>query len=143
MTRPMGLPTGPSVTFLFTDIEGSTRLERALGSDAWASTVARHDALLRAAVEAHAGHVVKTEGDAFFASFADPLDGAAAAVDGQRRIAAATWPFDVLRVRMGLHLGEGRLRERLRPGEPEDYVGIAVNYAARIAAAAKGGDNAA
>jgi predicted ATPase/class 3 adenylate cyclase len=135
----MGLPTGPSVTFLFTDIEGSTRLERALGADGWATTVARHDALLRAAIEAHAGHVVKTEGDSTFASFADPLDAAAAAVDGQRRIAAATWPFDLFRVRMGLHLGEGRLRQGLRDGEPEDYVGIAVNYAARITAAANGG----
>ena len=93
----MGLPTGPSVTFLFTDIEGSTRLERAVGSDGWAATVARHDALLRAAVEAHAGHVVKTEGDAFFASFADPLD----AARGRRRRPAPDrggrpWPFDVL-----------------------------------------------
>jgi predicted ATPase/class 3 adenylate cyclase len=139
MSSPMGLPTGPSVTFLFTDIEGSTQLERALGADDWAATVARHDALLRGAVESHAGHVVKTEGDAFFASFGDPLDGAAAAVDGQRRIAAATWPFDVFRVRMGLHLGEGRLRQGIREGEPEDYVGIAVNYTARIAAAANGG----
>jgi len=67
----MPLPIGPSVTFLFTDIEGSTRLERAVGSAAWAGIVARHDDLLRAAIEAHGGVVVKTEGDSFFAAFGD------------------------------------------------------------------------
>ncbi len=135
----MGLPTGPTVTFLFTDIEGSTRLERTVGADAWAAAVARHDALLRAAVESHGGVVVKTEGDAFFASFGDPVAALAAAVDGQRRLAATPWPVEPLRVRMGLHLGEGRLRDGLAPDEPGDYVGIAVNYAARIAAAGNGG----
>ena len=136
----MGLPTGPSVTFLFTDIEGSTRLERALGADGWAATVARHDALLRAAVEAHAGHVVKTEGDVDLRLVRGPARRRTRPRStAQRRIAAATWPFDVFRVRMGLHLGEGRLRQGIRDGEPEDYVGIAVNYAARIAAAANGG----
>ena len=135
----MGLPTGPNVAFLFTDIEGSTRLERAVGSVVWATLVGRHDALLRAAIEEHAGAVVKTEGDAFFAAFAEPTQAALAAVAAQRALAAADWPPDAsIRVRMGLHVGDGRLRDG-RPGDPEDYVGIDVNYAARIAAVGNGG----
>jgi predicted ATPase/class 3 adenylate cyclase len=135
----MGLPTGPAVTFLFTDIEGSTRLEQAVGSVAWASLVARHDALLRAAIEAADGVVVKTEGDAFFAGFSEPEAAVRAAAEAQRAIAAEPWPADAVpRVRMGLHLGEGRLRHGSTPGA-EDYVGIDVNYAARIAAAGNGG----
>jgi predicted ATPase/class 3 adenylate cyclase len=136
----MGLPTGPAVTFLFTDIEGSTRLERALGSAEWATVVARHDGLLREAIEANGGVVVKTEGDAFFAAFDRPAGAAAAAVAAQRAVAAESWPDGAaLRVRMGLHLGEGRLRHGRAQGDPEDYVGIDVNYAARIAAAGNGG----
>ena len=136
----MTLPTGPAVTFLFTDIEGSTRHERAVGSAAWAGLVARHDALLAAAIEGSGGTVVKTEGDAFFAAFADPESAVTAAVAAQRALAAEAWDGGiVIRVRMGLHLGEGRLRAVRNPGEAEDYVGIDVNYAARIASAANGG----
>ena len=136
----MRLPTGSTVTFLFTDIEGSTRLERAVGSAAWATIVARHDGLLRAAIEKHGGVVVKTEGDAFFAAFERPGVAASAAVAAQRAVTAEAWPQDVaLRVRMGLHLGEGRLRQGGPPGAPEDYVGIDVNYAARITAVGNGG----
>ena len=136
----MRLPTGSTVTFLFTDIEGSTRLERAVGSATWATVVARHDRLLRAAVEKHGGIVVKTEGDAFFAAFDQPGAAAWAAVAAQRALAAEAWPPDVaIRVRMGLHIGEGRLRQGGPPGAPEDYVGIDVNYAARIAAVGNGG----
>ena len=136
----MTLPTGPAVTFLFTDIEGSTRSERALGSAAWAALVARHDELLAAAIEGHGGAVVKTEGDAFFAAFADALSAVTAAVAAQRAVAAEAWDGDMaVRVRMGLHLGEGRLRAARNPGDAEDYVGIDVNYAARIAAAGNGG----
>ena len=72
MRCPMTLPTGPAVTFLFTDIEGSTRSERAVGPLAWAEIVGRHDVLLRDAIERHGGAVVKTEGDAFFAAFDRP-----------------------------------------------------------------------
>jgi predicted ATPase/class 3 adenylate cyclase len=134
------LPTGPAVTFLFTDIEGSTRLEQAIGSDAWAGRVARHDAILRAAIEGHGGIVVKTEGDAFFAAFGAPLDALAGAAAAQRAIAAEAWPAEApIRVRMGLHTGEGRLRQGLAETAPQDYVGIDVNYTARIAAAANGG----
>jgi class 3 adenylate cyclase len=136
----MTLPTGPAVTFVFTDIEGSTRLERAVGSAAWAALVRRHDDLIRAAIEAQDGVVVKTEGDAFFAAFAAPIDAITAAAAAQRAIATEPWPDGaIVRVRMGLHLGEGRLRVAHAPGEPEDYVGIDVNYAARIAAAGNGG----
>ncbi|HEY8869549.1 MAG TPA: adenylate/guanylate cyclase domain-containing protein [Candidatus Limnocylindrales bacterium] len=138
----MTAPTGPAVTFLFTDIEGSTRLERQVGGGAWAAVSAEHDRRLREAIEAAGGTVVKTEGDAFFAVFGDPLQAVAAIVAGQRAIAAGGWPeADGLevRVRAGLHLGEGRLRDRRTPDEPPDYVGIDVNYAARIAAAGNGG----
>src|SRR6188472_3326057 len=104
----MGLPTGPAVTFLFTDIEGSTRLERSVGSGAWAAIVARHDALLQTAIEGAGGVVVKTEGDAFFAAFPVPLDAIRGAAAAQRAIASEPWPEAVtIRVRMGLHLGEG------------------------------------
>ena len=68
----MSLPTGPRVTFLFTDIEGSTRLERSLGSAMWSAVVAEHDRRMRSAIEGAGGMVVKTEGDAFFAAFPDP-----------------------------------------------------------------------
>jgi predicted ATPase/class 3 adenylate cyclase len=136
----MPLPTGPAVVFLFTDIEGSTRFERAVGSAKWADVVARHDGLLRSAIEAHEGVVVKTEGDAFFAAFASPVAAAAAAVAAQRAIAAEPWATDdPIRIRMGLHLGEGRLRAGQNPDDPEDYVGIDVNYTARISAAGNGG----
>jgi predicted ATPase/class 3 adenylate cyclase len=135
----MALPTGPAVTFLFTDIEGSTRLEQSVGSDAWAGLVARHDALLRSAIESAGGVVVKTEGDAFFAAFERPGAAILAAESAQRAVVGEPWP-DTCRVmvRMGMHLGEGRLR-MAQAGEPEDYVGIDVNYAARIAAAGNGG----
>jgi predicted ATPase/class 3 adenylate cyclase len=136
----MGLPTGPTVTFLFTDIEGSTRLERAVGSAAWATIVARHDGLLRSAIEGHGGVVVKTEGDSFFAAFDGPAAAASAAVAAQRAVAGEAWAEGVaLRIRMGLHIGEGRLRQGRAPGEPEDYVGIDVNYTARIATVGNGG----
>lgn len=140
MIDAMALPIGPAVVFLFTDIEGSTRAERAMGSAAWAEVVGRHDQLMRRAIERHAGSVVKTEGDAFFAAFAGAAESISAAVEAQRALATESWPVgEVLRVRMGLHLGEGRLRTRLTAGDPDDYVGIDVNYTARIAAAGNGG----
>lgn len=136
----MALPTGPAVTFLFTDIEGSTRLERALGSAEWARVVGRHDELLRQSIETAGGVVVKTEGDAFFAAFDRPGAATQAATAAQRALAGADWPSEgTPRVRMGLHVGEGRLRLGIAEGEPGDYVGIDVNYTARIAAAGNGG----
>jgi len=133
MPDAVRLPTGPAVAFLFTDIEGSTRLEQAIGTATWADLLASHDAILRTAIEEAGGVVVKTEGDAFFAAFADPAAATRAAVGAQRGVARRDWSGEALRVRMGLHLGEGRLKDE------SDYVGIDVNYAARIAAAANGG----
>src|SRR6478752_10478566 len=101
----MALPTGPAVVFLFTDIEGSTRLERAVGTAAWAALVRRHDDILRAAIEGQRGVVVKTEGDAFFAAFDASVDAITAAVAAQRAIATEPWTGSApVRVRMGLHL---------------------------------------
>jgi predicted ATPase/class 3 adenylate cyclase len=136
----VSLPTGPGVTFLFTDIEGSTRLERALGGTTWATVVADHDRRLREAIEAARGQVVKTEGDAVFAAFGSPADAVTAIVAGQRALVAEPFAEDAaVRIRAGLHLGVGRLRGDTEPNAPADYVGIDVNYAARIAAAGNGG----
>src|SRR5205085_10982042 len=88
MATSMALPTGPAVTFLFSDIEGSTRLERAIGAAVWRSVVGRHDALVRSAVERAGGVVVKTEGDAFFAAFERPVDGLVAALAAEGGVAA-------------------------------------------------------
>jgi len=125
------LPTG-TVTFLFTDIEGSTRLLSALG-DQYLPLLERHATILRAAIAAGGGSEVNTEGDAFFAAFPSALGAVATAVSAQRELAADTWPGEsTVRVRMGLHTGEARLGG-------DDYVGIDVHRAARIAAAGHGG----
>ncbi|HEY7281355.1 MAG TPA: adenylate/guanylate cyclase domain-containing protein [Actinomycetota bacterium] len=123
------LPRG-TVTFLFTDVEGSTRLVRELGT-AWPEVLERHNRILRDAVRAEGGIDVRTEGDSVFAVFESAPAAAVAAVRAQRDIAAHAWPMPV-RVRMGLHTGEGV------PGG-DDYVGIDVHRAARIAAAGYGG----
>ena len=125
------LPIG-TVTFLFTDVEGSTRLVQTLGPR-WPAVLTDHDTLLRSAIEGHGGAVVRTEGDAFFAAFTSAADAVAAAVAGQRALAAHRWPEDgVINVRMGLHTGVGALGG-------SDYVGIDVHRAARVAAAGHGG----
>ena len=96
-----------------------------MGSAAWATIVARHDRLLREAIERRHGVVVKTEGDAFFAAFERAQDAADAVVAAQRALAAEAWPTaSPLRVRMGLHQGEGRLRDGRGPGNTEDYVSM-------------------
>src|SRR5256885_8748622 len=87
---PRALPTG-TVTFLFTDIEGSTRLLRALG-DRYEQVLAEHQRLLRAAFAAHHGHEVDTQGDSFFVAFRRAGDAIAAALAGQRALAANDWP---------------------------------------------------
>ena len=126
-----GLPSG-TVTFLFTDVEGSTRLLKQLGPD-YTELRAEHDRILRAAFEAHAGTEVDNQGDSFFAAFQTAKDAVAAAVDAQRDLFAEAWSADArVRVRMGLHTGEPR-----RGGER--YVGIDVHRAARIGAAGHGG----
>jgi predicted ATPase/class 3 adenylate cyclase len=125
------LPTG-TVTFLFTDIEGSTRLLQRLG-DGYRAVRDAHAEIVRRAIAEGDGVEVSTEGDSFFAVFASPMGALRAAVAAQRGLAAHQWPPDgAVRVRMGIHSGEGVLGG-------EDYIGIDVNRAARISDAAHGG----
>ncbi|MGH3104199.1 MAG: ATP-binding protein [Gaiellaceae bacterium] len=125
------LPTG-TVTFLFSDIEGSTRLLHELG-DRYAGALEQHRRLLRAAFGRHGGVEVGTEGDSFFVAFARARDGLAAAAEGQRALASHRWPDDLpFRVRMGLHTGEALVTD-------SNYVGVDVHRAARVMAAGHGG----
>jgi len=126
-----GPPTG-TVTFLFTDIEGSTRLLQALG-DRYADLLTEYQRLIRTAVQTRTGHEVDTQGDSFLIAFARASDAVAAAVDAQRAIVIQRWPSGVaVRVRMGLHTGEP-------VHTAGGYVGIDVHRAARICSAAHGG----
>src|SRR5919199_7016073 len=110
------LPTGV-VTFLFTDMEGSTRLVERLG-ERYRVVQERHDAIIRAAIAEGGGCEVRTEGDAFFAVFPTPSGAVRAAVAAQRELARASWPGEAaVRVRMGLHTGEGTLGGA-------DYIGL-------------------
>ena len=125
------LPSG-TVSFLFTDIEGSTRLWEAHDA-AMRAALARHDALLRRAVEGAGGHVFKTVGDAFCAAFATAPDAIAAALAAQQVMHAEAWPAPLrLRVRMAVHTGHAELREG-------DYFGAPLNRVARLLAAGHGG----
>lgn len=125
------LPSG-TATFLFTDVEGSTRLLRALG-ETYDTLIGDHRRLLRAAFEAHGGHEMGTEGDSFFVVFSRATDALRAATQAQLALASHGWPNgNEIRVRMGMHTGEARL-------VGSDYVGLAVHQAARISAAAHGG----
>jgi predicted ATPase/class 3 adenylate cyclase len=126
-----GLPSG-TVTFLFSDIEGSTRLLRRLG-ERYAEVLGRHDRLVRAACAGHGGREVSTQGDAFFVAFPRAGDAVAAAVQVQRALAAERWPEGAgVRVRIGLHTGEPVVGAT-------DYIGLAVHRAARICAVGHGG----
>jgi predicted ATPase/class 3 adenylate cyclase len=128
------LPTG-TVTFLFTDIEGSTHLLRELGRETYSRVQDDHGEILRTAIAERHGVEVRTEGDSFFAVFPTPGDALTAAVQAQRNLTDHAWPDGVtVRVRMGLHTGEGVVG-----AGGSDYVGIDVNRAARIAAAGHGG----
>lgn len=126
------LPTG-TVTFLFSDMEGSTRLVQEVGPAAFTRMLERHNEILRAAFEAHGGIERGTQGDSFLVMFAEAPSAVAAAAEAQTTLAAEAWPDGIdVRVRMGLHTGVGTLGG-------DDYVGIDVNRAARVAAAAHGG----
>ncbi len=127
----VGAPSG-TVTFLFTDVEGSTRLWQH-DETAMRSALERHDAILRSAIDAHGGYVFSTGGDGLGAAFTRAGDGLAAALEAQRRLNAEQWPGGAaLRVRMGLHTGEAAERDG-------DYFGTAVNRAARLMDVAHGG----
>jgi class 3 adenylate cyclase len=125
-----GLPTG-TVTFLFSDIEGSTRLLQRLG-DGYAAVQDAYAAILRQAID-DGGVEVSTEGDSFFVAFPSPAGAVEATAAAQRALAAHHWPMEgPLGVRMGLHTGEGILGG-------DNYLGLEVHRAARIAEAGHGG----
>jgi predicted ATPase/class 3 adenylate cyclase len=124
-------PTG-TVTLLFTDIEGSTRLLERLGPERYGAALDRHRRLLREAFERHDGYEVDHEGDAFFIAFASADEAVAAATEAQQALAAAEWGEALeFRVRMGIHTGEPL-------AAPPKYVGLDVHKAARIMAAGHG-----
>ncbi|HEY5693714.1 MAG TPA: adenylate/guanylate cyclase domain-containing protein [Gaiellaceae bacterium] len=124
---------GGTVTFVFTDIEGSTRLLQELGDEAYGRVSGDHRRLVRETFGARGGTEIDTQGDAFFFSFPRARDAVAAAVDAQRALRDHDWPEGrELRVRMGLHTGEPHVGE-------EGYLGLDVVRAARISAAGHGG----
>jgi predicted ATPase len=120
------LPTG-TVTFLFTDIEGSTRLLNELGAQGYAQALTEHRRVMRAAIARHGGAEVDTQGDAFFVAFGDARHAAAAAVEAVRDLAAGP-----IRIRAGIHTGNPHV-------DDGGYVGADVHLGARIAAAGHGG----
>src|SRR5438309_3214647 len=136
MSAARGLPAG-TLTFLFTDIEGSTKLQTELGTDRYQDVLETHTRILREAFQKDDGFEVRVEGDALFVVFPVAVNAVRAAAAAQRGLAKATFPHGAtVRVRMGRHTGEGR------PATADagaDYVGIDVNRAARVAAAGHGG----
>ena len=131
MSSAPGLPSG-TVTLLFTDIEGSTRLLKQL-RDGYGDLLAEHRLLLRSAFDEYGGREVDTQGDAFFVAFSRARDAVNAAVAGQRALASYPWPEGAeFRVRMGLHTGEPLVGG-------EGYHGLGVHRGARICAAGHGG----
>lgn len=125
-------PTG-TVTFLFSDVEGSTRLLDALGEERYQLALADHRRLIREAVDRHDGYVVDAQGDAFFVAFTTARDAAEAAREAQLALSHHPWPEGAdLRVRMGLHTCEVSVTG-------DGYVGVGVHRGARIGAVGKGG----
>ncbi|MDY7085569.1 MAG: adenylate/guanylate cyclase domain-containing protein [Actinomycetota bacterium] len=133
MSGPTELPSG-LVTFVFTDIEGSTRLARMLGDD-YGLVLGDHRSVMRTALSDFDGVELFTEGDSFFIAFQDPARAVAACVEAQRQLSAFAWPSpDVApRVRMGMHTGWAR------PIGDREYASVEVHRAARVSAAAHGG----
>jgi YVTN family beta-propeller protein len=125
--------SGGTVTFVFTDIEGSTRLLKQLGRERYGEVLARQQALVREAVAAHGGQEIDTQGDSFFVAFRSGSSAVEAAVAIVRLLDEQEWPDGVeVRVRVGIHTGEAS-------AAGERYVGFSVHRAARIGAAAHGG----
>jgi class 3 adenylate cyclase len=126
-----GFPSG-AVTFLFSDIEGSTRLVKAL-RERYPQVLAEHRRLVRAAIAGQGGHEVDTQGDAFFVAFAGAKQAVLCALEIQRALAGYEWPAGApVRVRIGIHTGNAIPDEGV-------YTGLAVHRAARICAVARGG----
>jgi class 3 adenylate cyclase len=126
------LPSG-TVTFLFTDIEGSTSLLKRLGAEEYATLLARHHELIRVPFGTHGGVEVENLGDGLLTVFQSAVAAVAAAADAQQALAAEPWPARApVRVRMGLHTGEALLRAT-------GYVGYAIHHAARIGDMGHGG----
>ena len=123
---PRDLPAG-TVTFLFTDVEGSTRLLDELGAEGYAAELRRHRGMLRDAFARHGGVEVGTEGDAFFVAFPTAPGAVAAAQEALASLASGQ-----IRVRVGIHTGTPLVAD-------DDYVGMDVHRAARIAACGHGG----
>ena len=129
--RDRGRPTG-TVSFLFTDVEGSTPLWEQ-HPESMRRALERHDQILREAIDAHGGSVFSTAGDAFSAAFHTPGDAVGAALGAQRALQAEDWPDEArVRVRMGVHVGTVQERQG-------DYFGSAVNRAARLMGLGHGG----
>jgi class 3 adenylate cyclase len=129
--RMSGLPAG-AVTFLFSDIEGSTRLVKAL-RERYSQVIAEYRRLVRAALAAHGGREVDTQGDGFFVAFGGATQAGLCALDIQRALAAHRWTGGAqVRVRIGIHTGQA-------VSDRGAYTGLAVHRAARICAAAGGG----
>ena len=123
-----------TLTFLFTDIEGSTALLRRIGQDAYAQVLDDHHSLIRSALAVHDGREVKTMGDGFFAVFSLPSAGVAAVLEMQRALETHDWPAgERVRVRMGVHTGEASQTAAT------DLMGLDVHRAARVGALAYGG----
>ena len=132
VTAEQPVPPSGTATFLFTDIEGSTRLWEDHPEEMEAA-VERHDAILRSVIEDGGGYVFTTAGDAFAAAFARAADAVSTAKLAQDRLSGESWPPSTqIRVRMGLHTGEAQERDG-------DYFGSALNRAARIMSAGHGG----
>lgn len=126
------LPSG-TVTFLFTDIEGSTRLLRALGRERYAQALADQERLLRTAFSRSGGREIDTQGDSFFVAFPSAAEAVSAAEAAQRALAGHSWPEGrEVRVRMGMHTGEPVVGEAR-------YIGLGVHRAARICSVGHGG----
>jgi class 3 adenylate cyclase len=129
--RMATLPSG-TVTFVFTDIEGSTGLLKRLG-ERYSGLIAEHRRIVREAFGAHGGVEIDMQGDSFFFAFARARDAVTAAVEAQRAHAAQAWPDgETVRVRMGLHTGEPAV-------EGEGYLGVDVVRTARLCATGQGG----
>jgi class 3 adenylate cyclase/CheY-like chemotaxis protein len=124
-------PRAEHRTFLFTDIEGSTRLLAQLGID-YGSVLERHRELIQTAIEQNGGRVVDRRGDEFFAAFDESHSAVEAAVQAQRALESEPWPHP-LRVRMGVHRGRAQ-------AAGDGYVGLAVHHAARVCQTARGGE---